>query len=146
MSTDSVTPIRPTDERISATTPPERTEDYASTHNLDMSLQLQHVHATLDLLQTVARSKNAFADLESLCVSTLENILDGAIREIERVCQFIDGLPCNAPAIVSSAIKETERLYQAAEAGSDNESRYSEALDDLKSALNHIRTPAEVVS
>jgi hypothetical protein len=121
----------PTDERTSATTPPERTESDASTRNLDMSLQLQHVHATLNLLQTVARSKDAFADLETLCTSTLDNALDGAMREIERVNQFIDGLPCSAPAILLQAIVETERLAESA--GKDKE-QYQRILEQMARA------------
>jgi hypothetical protein len=45
-------------------------------------------------------------------------------------------VPGSAASILGVAIAETERLYQDADEGSDDETRYSEALTDLKSALD----------
>jgi hypothetical protein len=38
-------------------------------------------------------SKDAGADLETLCVNTLENALDGLMREASEVREYLDALP-----------------------------------------------------
>ena len=141
----NVTPIRPPDgQSPAATPPPDATADDLSTRNFNVSLKVAHVHATLDLLHALALRKDE--PLDNLCANTLDNALYGVMLEIESIHEYVDRQPCNAAGLVSAALRETERLYQCAEKGNDDESRYSEALEDLKSALDHLRTPAKVAT
>jgi hypothetical protein len=75
-------PLRPADIDL--------TRLFENNLNLEMSLKLAHAHATLDLLLTVAISKDG-ANIESLCVNTLVDTLDGVMREIATVREYIDG-------------------------------------------------------
>ncbi len=107
----------------------------ASIRQGEMGLLLHHVHGTLDLLNTVARSKDASSDMESLCISPLDNVVDGAMREIERVSDYVDSLPCSAADILFLAIIETERLVAAeAEADSAVAQRLREILTHMTAA------------
>jgi hypothetical protein len=131
-------------QESSATPQPKPAEDEAgeaaasvSQRNSDISLLLSHVHGTLDLLNSVARCKDSGSDIESLCVSTLDNALDGMMREIERVGEFVNSLPCSAPTILMQAIAETERLAESA--GKDKE-RYQKILQQMARAHTDLET------
>ncbi len=71
----------------------ERLNDTAANRRNEVSLKLDHVHATLDLLRRAVTLENGEnGDLDNLCVGTLEGAIDGLMREVAEVQECINGL------------------------------------------------------
>jgi hypothetical protein len=55
----------------------------------DTTFKLHYIRSVLDLVCTVARAKDPFADIESLSIGTLDNAMSGLLDEIDEIQRTI---------------------------------------------------------
>jgi hypothetical protein len=70
----------------------EKLNDTAANRRNDVSLKLDHIQATLDLLRVISMSHDPDGDLSALCAGTLVNVPDGLMREVAEVQAYVDNL------------------------------------------------------